>query len=178
MKIAILGYSGAGKSTLARELAEHFSLPVLHLDAVHHLPGWAERTREEECEIVKRFLDDNTEGGWVIDGTYKKVLLDRRLDEADLIILMLLGRLRCFFRAYSRYRKYKGKTRPDSAEGCEEKFDKAFAKWLLIDGRVKRRARVFSDVRKTYGDKTRVVKSARQVARLVKELTKSEPETK
>ena len=171
MKIAILGYSGAGKSTLARELAEHFGVPVLHLDAVHHLPGWQERERADEIKIVGDFLDENSEGGWVIDGTYKKVLLDRRLDEADLVILMLYGRLTCFFRAYSRYRKYKGKIRPDSAEGCEEKFDRTFIKWLLIDGRARRRRKIFDEIRNTHKAKVRTVKSQRATDKLVKELT-------
>ena len=170
MKIAILGYSGAGKSTLARTLAEHYEVPVLHLDAVHHLPGWQERERAEEIKIVGDFLDENNERGWVIDGTYKKVLLDRRLDEADLVILMLFGRLTCFFRAYSRYRKYKDKIRPDSAEGCEEKFDKTFIKWLLFEGRTKRRREIFDEIKTSRKDKVRIVKTQRATDKLVKEL--------
>ncbi len=172
MKIAILGFSGAGKSTLARALGEGLSLPVLHLDAVHHLPGWAEREREDEIKIVGDFLDESDEGGWVIDGTYKKVLLDRRLSEADVIILMLYPRLTCFFNAWSRYRKYKGKTRPDSAEGCEEKFDKTFVKWLLIDGRDKRRTKEFYTIADTYGEKVRIVKNRRATDKLLDELLK------
>ena len=43
MRIAIIGYSGAGKSTLARALGERYACPVLHLDALHFLPGWKER---------------------------------------------------------------------------------------------------------------------------------------
>lgn len=39
MKIAVLGYSGAGKSTLARALSSALTLPCLHLDQVHWLPG-------------------------------------------------------------------------------------------------------------------------------------------
>ena len=56
MKIAILGTSGSGKSTLAKQLGEQYSAPVLHLDAVHFLPGWVERTPEEEKTILSRFL--------------------------------------------------------------------------------------------------------------------------
>ena len=44
MRIAIIGYSGAGKSTLARALGERYACPVLHLDALHFLPGWSEAT--------------------------------------------------------------------------------------------------------------------------------------
>lgn len=43
MRIAIIGYSGAGKSTLAKALGAQYDCPVLHLDALHFLPGWHER---------------------------------------------------------------------------------------------------------------------------------------
>lgn len=33
-KIAVIGSSGSGKSYLARELGEHFQLPVIDLDNV------------------------------------------------------------------------------------------------------------------------------------------------
>ena len=68
MKIAILGTSGSGKSTLAKQLGEQCGAPVLHLDAVHFLPGWVERAPEEEKTILSRFLDEHD--SWVIDGNY------------------------------------------------------------------------------------------------------------
>ena len=76
MKIALLGFSGSGKSTLARKLAAHHGAEVLYLDSVHWLPGWREREREEEVEIVTEFL--NTHEEWVIDGNYRKICFDRR----------------------------------------------------------------------------------------------------
>ena len=57
MKIAVIGYSGAGKSTLARTLGEKYGLEVLHMDAVHHLPGWVERDAESEKAILTEFLE-------------------------------------------------------------------------------------------------------------------------
>ena len=65
MKIAVLGYSGAGKSTLARALSSALTLPCLHLDQVHWLPGWTERAQEESRQIVEEFLEQNT--SWIID---------------------------------------------------------------------------------------------------------------
>lgn len=62
MKIAILGTSGSGKSTLAKQLGEQCGAPVLHLDAVHFLPGWVERPPEEEKTILSRFLDEHDSG--------------------------------------------------------------------------------------------------------------------
>ena len=88
MKIAIIGYSGSGKSTLAKTLGELYDIPTLHLDTVHFLPNWVERTNEDERRIVTEFLDKNE--GWVIDGSYSKIVYERRMEEADKIILLLL----------------------------------------------------------------------------------------
>ena len=73
MKIAILGLSGSGKSTLAKQLGSFYHAPVLHLDAVHFLPGWVERVPGEEEQLVTSFLD--THSSWVMDGNYTKTLL-------------------------------------------------------------------------------------------------------
>ena len=53
MKIAVIGYSGAGKSTLARALGKRYGIPVLHMDRVHHAPGWQVRDREEARRMVQ-----------------------------------------------------------------------------------------------------------------------------
>lgn len=60
MKIAILGLSGSGKSTLAKQLGSFYHAPVLHLDAVHFLPGWVERVPGEEEQLVTSFLDTHS----------------------------------------------------------------------------------------------------------------------
>ena len=47
MKIAVMGYSGSGKSTLAKQLAAHYGIPLLYLDAVNFKENWQLRDREE-----------------------------------------------------------------------------------------------------------------------------------
>ena len=79
-KIQIIGFSGSGKSTLAGILAERLSLPVLYLDTVYWLPGWKERSREKQSEILGKFLADHPDG-WVIDGNYRKNHYDERMEE-------------------------------------------------------------------------------------------------
>ena len=76
MKIAILGLSGSGKSTLAKQLGSFYHAPVLHLDAVHFLPGWVERVPGEEEQLVTSFLDAHS--SWVMDGNYTKTCYARR----------------------------------------------------------------------------------------------------
>lgn len=90
MKIAILGFSGSGKSTLASFLSKRYQLPLLHLDRVQFERDWKERDSDEGRAIVQEFLD--THDSWVIDGNYSKFYKERRLEEADEIVLLLFNR--------------------------------------------------------------------------------------
>lgn len=169
-KIAVIGYSGSGKSTLAEELGKRFSVPVLYIDAIHFLPGWVERGREEELSLMREFLDSNRSNGWVIDGNYSNLEYERRMNEADLIVFLSFNRFSCFFRAFKRSRAFKNKTRPSMAAGCDEKFDSAFIKWLLIDGRSKKRRERFRAVTAKYPEKSVVIKNQRRLDRFTSKL--------
>lgn len=162
MKIEIMGYSGSGKSTLCRKLAELYKVPTLHMDMVHFLPNWEIRSDEEKRNMVASFLDVNSEG-WIIDGNYSKLYYERRNDEADIIIQMLFGRLTCLWRVCRRYLKYKGKSRPDMTEGCDEKLDWEFVKWILWEGRSKKTRERYKRIRKQYPDKVVVIRNQRQL---------------
>lgn len=133
MKIAILGYSGSGKSTTAQKLSIHYNIEVLHLDTVQFLPNWVERDDEEKRLIVKNFMD--THDQWIIEGNYSKLFQERRLSEADIIIILLFNRWQALVRVIKRYFKYRGRSREDMADGCNEKLDKEFIRWVLFDGR-------------------------------------------
>lgn len=167
MKIAIIGYSGSGKSTLARMLGRKYELPVLHLDAVHWLPGWEERPHAEETDMVEQFINENH--SWVIDGNYNGLSYERRMEEADRIIFMNFGRFHCLYLAFKRYRYYKGETRSDMGEGCPEKLDCEFVMWILKNGRQKKQKNRFRSVLQTYGDKVTVIKNQRQLDQYAKE---------
>ena len=106
MKIAIIGYSGSGKSTLARKLAERYNIPVLHFDRVQFRPNWEIRPQKSKEVMTKAFLDLHSD--WVIDGNYSKLSFERRMAEADVIILLLFGRFSCLYRVTHRYLKYYG----------------------------------------------------------------------
>lgn len=161
MKIAVIGYSGSGKSTLARKLSVYYHIPVLHLDTVHHLPGWQARDLPSEQQIVGGFLEQNE--NWVIDGNYSKLFYERRMEEADTIIMLLFPPLKSLFRAYKRYRMFHNKTRPDMAEGCQEKFDWAFAKWILWEGRSKVAKARYAAVAAKYSSKVVILKNQKQL---------------
>ncbi len=168
MKIAVIGYSGSGKSTLAGKLSQKFDVPVLYIDTIQFLPGWAERPSEEKQAILKEFLD--THDGWVIDGNYTKLSFDRRMQEADKIIFLAFNRFACVFRALKRYFKYKGKTRESMAQGCDEKIDAEFLWWVFYKGRTKKRRSLYYGTIQKYRDKSVIIKNQRQLERFEKKM--------
>ena len=177
MKIAIIGYSGSGKSTLAAYLGELYKIPVLHLDTVRFLPNWVERDKDEEAAIVKDFMDRNEEGGWVIDGNYTSVHYDRRMAEADSILFLSFSRFTCLRRAIRRYRTFRGRVRPSAAEGCNEKIDFAFVKWILLDGRTKARRARYSEVMARYPEKFIRIKNQRALTAYTERVKKESEAT-
>jgi len=168
MKIAIIGYSGAGKSTLAQKIGKKYDIKVLHLDTVHFKENWIERKNEEEISITKKFLLENS--SWVIDGNYSSNCYKQRLEAADKIIFIKMSRLLCLIRVLKRYNKYKGKQRDSAAKGCIEKIDLEFLKWVIIDGRTKRKRNNFKKLEKEYKAKFITVKTQHQINKLLKQI--------
>lgn len=167
MRIAVIGYSGSGKSTLAAALGERHSLDVLHLDTVQFLPGWEIRPDEDKKELVREFLD--THDGWVIDGNYTRLSYERRMKEADMIVFLNFNRFDCFLRAYGRYRRYRGVSRRSMAEGCNEKFDLEFAKWILWKGRTRIARSRYVDLSRRYPEKFVMLRNQRELDRFYTE---------
>ncbi len=164
MKIAILGFSGSGKSTLAKKLGQRYGVPVLHFDSVQFLPGWQERPLEEKLKITEEFL--NTNDQWVIDGNYTKLFYQRRLEEADKIIILMFNRFACLWRVIRRYFTYRHTTRPDMGEGCPEKIDREFVMWVLRDGRKRAAVARHKDIAKRYPNKTVIIRNQRQLNKI------------
>ena len=169
MKIAVSGYSGAGKSTLARVLGERLNCPVLHLDSVYHGPNWTERSDGEVVQEIADFLDSHE--AWVIDGEYSRFHFERRIEEADRIVIMDFNRFACLRRVWRRYRCYRGTSRPDIAEGCNEKLDLEFLNWVLWKGRSKRRKLRLKGTCEKYPNKVTVLKNQRQIDRFLGEFS-------
>lgn len=161
-KIAIIGYSGSGKSTLAAALGRRYGLPVLHIDTIQFLPGWVIRDEEEKKKRMTDYLDAHPDG-WVIDGNYSRLSYERRMEEADTILFLNFNRFACFFRAYGRYRKYRGQQRDSVAEGCMEKFDREFARWILLESRNKKALRRYQGVGEQYPEKFTVIRNQKQL---------------
>jgi adenylate kinase family enzyme len=133
-KILIIGCSGAGKSTLSIELVERLQLPVLHLDALFWNEGWVPTPRPEFRNKLQSELE---KPAWIIDGNFNSTI-EMRAQYADLIIFLDFPNWLCLSRVFKRRWMYRGKTRPDMAEGCPEKVDWEFVKFIWTYPKKKR----------------------------------------
>ena len=169
MKISIIGYSASGKSTFAKNIGEILDIPVLHLDKVNFLPNWEERKVEESEKIVLDFIKKNNDK-FVIDGNYSKFAYDLRMKISDKIIFFDFDRFTCLFQAFQRYNKYKGKVRESMIEGCCEKLDWEFIKWILFDGRTEERINKYNRVIEKYKEKIIIVKNRKEADDLLEKI--------
>ncbi len=164
MKVAVVGYAGSGKSTFARRPGDALCIPVQHLDQVFYTSNWQERDKGEARDLAEAFLDVND--AWVVDGTYHRLALARRLEAADVIVIFAFPRRTCLAQAWRRSRRYAHRVRPDMADGCIERLDAEFVLWLVWKGRTRSHRKRFEEIRRDYAKKTVVVRSRDEVERL------------
>ena len=125
-RIVIIGCPGSGKSTLARALGEKLNLTVVHLDRLWWTTGWKNVSMEEfDARLEKALALDS----WIIDGNYSRTM-DARLAKCDTIIWLDFDRWSCLWGMFQRVVLNHGKVRPDMAEGCPERFDWEFFKYI------------------------------------------------
>ena len=133
-RILIIGCGGSGKSTLARALGEKTGLPVVHLDKLFWKPGWVESTREE---IDQKIQAEMAKPCWIMDGNYNRTMSER-LRHCDTVIYLDFSRMACILGVIKRVLTTYGRVRPDMGDGCPERFDWEFLKWVWNYNRDKR----------------------------------------
>lgn len=125
-KVIVIGSPGSGKSTFALKLGKQLKLPVLHLDGHFWKPGWIKTPDPEWRKVETKLVSGDK---WIIDGNFSRTF-DIRFPAADTIIYLDFPTRICMWRIIKRMIKGYGKVRPDLAEGCPEKIDFVFFKWV------------------------------------------------
>lgn len=115
---------------------------------------------------MKQFLSQHKD--WVIDGNYSWCCYEERMEQADHIIFLNFSRWNCLYRAWKRYRRYKGRVRESMAAGCPERFDWEFIRWILWDGRTKNAKERYRNIRSTYPDKFISLKNQKELDAFLK----------
>lgn len=158
MKTAVLGYAGSGKTYLSDIISEKKNIPVLHLDEIKWDKEWKPIDDSTVLPQVAEFMANED---WIIDGYYKYLLYDERLEQADLIILLLLPRLTCFYRVIKR-------TKSRRQNGYKNDLNWWFVKFTLFGCRNKERRQTYAEISEKYKSKTVVLKTERQVDEFIK----------
>ena len=164
-RIMIIGCGGAGKSTLARQLGAKLNLPVVHLDKLFWRPGWEQISREEFDRHHREALAQEK---WIIDGNYDRTM-GERAKYCDTIIYLDFSRAACMMGVAKRVLTSYGRVRPDMAEGCPERFDLEFIKWIW-DFNKNNREKTYRILNEAEGKETVVLKNRRAVRLFLKSL--------
>ena len=125
-RIIIIGCPGSGKSRLSKILAKKLNLPLVHLDKLFWKPNWQSVSKEQFKELL---LEELEKPCWILDGNFWSTL-ELRLKYADHVILMNYPTVTCILRVLKRVIKNRGKSREDMTEGCNEKLDIEFLKYV------------------------------------------------
>jgi adenylate kinase family enzyme len=166
-RILIIGSPGAGKSTFAVRLGRLIHLPIIHLDKEFWQPGWKETPRDKWTDRVKELAIRDK---WIIDGAYDRTL-EIRLSRADTVIFLDYPRYICFWRIFKRIVSNWGQVRFDMAEGCPERLDFPFLKWVW-NYRRDHYPNIFEHLQSHFADGNLVVlKSISETNRFMDDLT-------
>lgn len=161
MKIAVLGYAGSGKTFLSDYISKKKNIPVLHLDSIKWNKKWKPI---DDSVVLPQVSDFMSNDDWIIDGYYKYLLYDERLEQADMIVLLLLPRHTCFYRAVKR-------TKSRRKDGYKNDLNWWFIKFTLFGCRNKERRKTYAEIAVKYKDKTVILKTKRQVSKFIKNIS-------
>ena len=164
-RIIIIGCGGAGKSTLARKLGEMLDIPVVHLDKLFWKPGWVETTAEEfDALLAMELAKDH----WIMDGNFNRTMPER-IKRCDTIIYLDFSRFACLTGMLKRIITTYGTVRPDMGEGCPERIDLDFLKWVWNFNKNKRES-YYKMLNEAENVETIVLKNRRAVKLFLKSL--------
>ena len=133
-RVMVIGQPGAGKSTSARQLGAALGVPVVHIDQIYWQAGWTERDPAERLAMAGAAAKGEA---WVIEGGMSATW-DHRIDRADTVIFLDPPFLLRCWRVFWRTLRHHGTVRPDLPEGCPERFDPEFWRYIWRTRRTNR----------------------------------------
>lgn len=157
-RIVVIGSGGAGKSTFARRLGKATGIEVIHLDSLYWKPNWQETPAEEWEKQVAALVKRDA---WIMDGNFGGTR-KMRVEASDTVVFLDIPRLICLYRVIKRTVQFRGKNRPDMAEGCNEKVDLEFLSWVW-NFPTRSRDRIFRELDAFQNKRAYVLRSAREV---------------
>lgn len=98
------------------------------MDQLGWLPGWVEADKDQLREQLGAIVATER---WLIEGNYGSTL-DLRLPRADTVVYLDFPIALCLWRVLRRVLRYRGRTRPDMTDGCPERFDLEFFRYILF----------------------------------------------
>ena len=134
-RVLVMGSSGSGKSTFAMRLSEITGIPFVSLDALFWKPGWV---KSDKAEFQERVTEAARQPRWIMDGNFQSHLVELRRDVSDTVIWFDLPRASCLLGIMKRIARSYGKVRPEMAEGCPEKIDVEFFRYVWTYRRLQR----------------------------------------
>ena len=126
-RVLVMGSSGSGKSTFARRLSDMIGLPFVSLDALFWKPGWV---KSDTAKFRERLTEVALQPRWIMDGNFPSHLVELRRDACDTVIWFDLPRRSCMLGIMKRIAGSYGQVRPEMAEGCPEKIDFEFFRYV------------------------------------------------
>jgi adenylate kinase family enzyme len=126
-RVLVMGSSGSGKSTFARRLSDMTGIPFVSLDALFWKPGWV---ASDKAEFRERLTEVALQPRWIVDGNFPSHLVELRRDACDTVIWFDLPRRTCMLGIMKRIASSYGQVRPEMAEGCPEKIDFEFFRYV------------------------------------------------
>lgn len=164
-RVMIIGCGGSGKSTLARALGEKTGLPVIHLDKLFWREGWVSISRAEFDALLGQELEKPQ---WIMDGNFDRTI-PWRLKYCDTAIYLDFSRFACMRGVIKRILTTYGKVRPDMGEGCPERLDWDFLKWVWNFNKDKRE-KMLAALSDAESVNTVILKNRRQVRQFLESI--------